>query len=57
VSALSDPNSLIPLVSILSYNLHWVYALIDSSSTHCFIDAKFTDHHSLPMYNISPITL
>ncbi|KIM51408.1 hypothetical protein SCLCIDRAFT_33477 [Scleroderma citrinum Foug A] len=41
VSALSDPNALIPLVSILPYNLENIHALVDSRSTHCFVDLQF----------------
>ncbi|KAG6327073.1 hypothetical protein ID866_12016, partial [Astraeus odoratus] len=35
-SALSDPNSLMPSVSILPYNLPNFPALVDSGSMHCF---------------------
>ena len=57
VSALSDPNSLTPYVSLLTYNIPKLHALVDSSSTHCFIDIKYALEQSFPVYSISPIIL
>ena len=59
MSALSDPNSLhISLTSLLisDSSLH-VSALIDSSSTHCFVDTSFVQYYKLPAYPIDPIEL
>ena len=42
MSTLSDPNALIPLVFALPYNLENIRALVDSRSTHCFVDLQFT---------------
>ena len=56
-SALSDPDSLIPFVSILVYNLPSVSTLVNSSSTHCFIDSDFAAKHSIPLWSIPPIPL
>ena len=53
-SALSDPNSFcIPLVSLLvcaSDHLQSIpiQTLVDSGSTHCFLDSAFAHEHSLP---------
>ena len=41
VSALYDPNSLMPHVFLLSLDLPKIHALVDSGSTHCFVDIKF----------------
>jgi len=57
VSALYDPNSLMPHVLLLSYDLPELHALVDSSSTHCFVDTKYALGHTLSTYSIPPITL
>ena len=57
VSTLSDPNALIPLVSILPYNLENIHALMDSGSTHCFVDLQFMLKNKLTTHTISPVTL
>ena len=57
VSALSDPNALIPLVSALPYNLENICALMDSESTHCFVDLQFALKNTLTTRTISPVTL
>ena len=31
--------------------------MVDSGSTHCFIDLQFTTQHSLPVHTIDPVTL
>ena len=56
-SALSDPNALIPLVSILPYNIENICALMDSGSTHCFVDIQFIHQNKLTTCTISPVTL
>ena len=56
-SALYDPNSLMPHVLLLSYNLPELRALVDSSSTHCFVDTKYALGHFLSTYSVPPITL
>ena len=56
-SALSDPNALIPLVSILPYNLENICALVDSRSTHCFVDLQFVLKNKHTTRTISPVTL
>ncbi|KIM63230.1 hypothetical protein SCLCIDRAFT_59472, partial [Scleroderma citrinum Foug A] len=56
-SALSDPNALIPHVSILSYNLENIHTLVDSGSTHCFVDLQFTHQSKFTTRTISPVTL
>jgi len=46
-----------PHVLLLSYNLPELHALVDSSSTHCFVDTKYALGHSLSTYSVSPIVL
>jgi len=63
VSALSDPNSLcIPLVSPLVCALDHlqpipIRTLVDSRSTHCFLDSAFVRGHSLPTTPTLPVEL
>jgi len=57
VSALYDPNSLMLHVLLLSYNLPELRALVDSGSTHCFVDTKYALGHTLSTYSVSPIVL
>ena len=52
-STLSDPNALIPLVSVLPYNLENIRALMDSGSTHCFVDLQFALKNKLTTCTIS----
>jgi len=57
-SALSDPNSLVPSVSIDTFpNISPFSALVDSGSTHCFIDSCFVSRYDIPTYPVSPIQL
>ncbi|KAG6327905.1 hypothetical protein ID866_11184 [Astraeus odoratus] len=46
-----------PSISLLSYNTPVFPALVDSGSTHCFIDRKFASELSVPTYSVSPISL
>ena len=56
-SALSDPNSLrIPLSSDLT-SPSVITALVDSGSTHCFVDSNFAHIHNIPLTSIPPIPL
>jgi len=57
VSALYDPNSLMPYVSLLSLDLPKTRALVDSRSTHCFVDIQFAHKNNPTSYSISPIQL
>ena len=56
MSALYDPNSLMPHVLLLSYNLPELRVLVDSSSTHCFVDTKYALEHSLHLLCSSDYT-
>ena len=56
-SALSDPNSLTPSVSLLAYNLSKIRVLVDSASTHCFVDLQYTHKNKFVTYSIPPIVL
>src|ERR1700733_10690273 len=58
-SALSDPNSFhlqlsSPLISDPNFSFR---ALVDSGSTHCFVDTKFAQRHNLPLIPVKPIEL
>jgi len=63
VSALSDPNSLcISLVSLLVCAPDYlqpisIQTLVDSGSTHCFLDSAFARGHSLPTTPTPPVEL
>ena len=57
MSTLSDPNSLMPSITITSFVMPPVSALVDSSSSHCFVDSKFVNKHSLETYAITPLEL
>ena len=46
-----------PYVSILSYDIPQLRALVDSRSTHCSIDSKYTLKKLFTIYSISPIVL
>ena len=46
-----------PYVSFLSYNIPQLHALVDSRSTHCFIDSKYALKRSFTIYSVSPIIL
>ena len=54
-AALSDPDSL--FITLMISALLLIKALIDSRSSHCFIDPKFVKRHKLPMTTIPPIGL
>jgi len=57
VSALYDPNSLMPHVILLSFDLPKTRALVDSGSTHCFVDIQFAHKKNITTYSVPPITL
>ena len=54
---LSDPNSLRPLVTASEYNIPPFPALVDSGSTHCFVDQSFVNIYAISTYSVPPITL
>ena len=60
-AALADPSSLHIPVSLPQFSFSSAKiptsALVDSGSTHCFIDPTFIKKHSLPTTSISPVTL
>jgi len=56
-AALSDPNSLRPQVTISDHDIQSFPALVDSGSTHCFVDPSFANMNSLSLYLVSPIIL
>jgi len=57
VSALYDPNSLMPHVILLSFDLPKTHTLVDSRSTHCFVDVQFTHKNNITTYSVPPVTL
>ena len=56
-SALYNPNSL--TISVTSDHIPntLIHTLIDSGSTHCFLDTSITSKHNLCTYNINLIPL
>ena len=56
-AALSDPNSLRPSVTIIDHAIPSFPALVDSGSTHCFVDPSFANMNNLTRYPIPPIIL
>jgi len=56
-AALSDPNSLQPQVTISNHNIQSFPALVDSGSTHCFVEPSFANMNTLSIYSVSPIIL
>ena len=57
LSALSDPKSLMPSVTFASYTIPAFSALVDSSSSDCFIDTNFVNKHLLSIYPVPPLKL
>jgi len=57
VSTLYNPNSLMPHVILLSFDLPKTCALVDSGSTHCFVDIQFMHKNNISTYSVPPITL
>ena len=56
-SALSDPHALrIPLTSPL-VSPSTITALVDSGSSHCFVDSNFARVHNLPLTSVPPVRL
>src|SRR5437016_8305291 len=54
-SALTNPDSLrITVSSDIIKNISFFLALIDSGSTHCFIDTTFASELQLPLDAVSP---
>ena len=56
-STLSDLLSLRPSVSLPSLNISDIPCLLDSRSTHCFIDSSFIEKHKIPTYSVPLILL
>jgi len=46
-----------PHVTLLSFDLPKTHALVDSGSTHCFVDVQFAHKNNISTYSIPPITL
>ena len=59
MSALSDPNSLCVSLSSSAFSdpSPTISTLIDSGSTHCFVDPSLVHKHNLPTTSIPPIEL
>ena len=56
-SALSNPKSLMPSVTLLSYTIPSFSMLVDSDSSNCFIDTNFVNKHSLSTYSVPLLKL
>ncbi|KAG6326730.1 hypothetical protein ID866_12359, partial [Astraeus odoratus] len=57
MSTLSDPNSLKPVVYIPDYDVSDVITLLDSGSSHYFVDPVFVKTHNIIVEEISLIPL
>ena len=56
-AAFSDPNSLQPSITIVDHAIPSFPMLVDSGSTHCFVDPSFANMNNLSCYTIPPIVL
>ena len=56
-AALSDPDSLLISVSFPSFPSIFTKGLVDSGSSHCFVDSSYAISNSLPIYDIPPVSL
>jgi len=56
-SALSDFSACILSVSCTLIPQSTIRVLLDSGSSHCFLDKSFSARHKLPVYRIKPIRL
>ena len=57
MSALSDPKSLMPSITLASYTIPAFSVLVDSGSSDYFIDMNFVNKHSLSAYPVPPLKL
>ena len=46
-----------PSITIMSLDMSPISALVDSSSSHCFVDLKIVNKHFLETYMITPLEL
>jgi len=46
-----------PHISLLSLDLPKIRVLVDSGSTHCFVDIKFMHRNKFTTYSVAPIVL
>ncbi|KAG6328466.1 hypothetical protein ID866_10624 [Astraeus odoratus] len=44
-------------ISLLSYEIPDLHALVDSGSTHCFVDQSFINNYAISTYSVPPIQL
>ena len=56
-AALSDLNSLQPSITIIDHAIPSFPVLVDSGSTHCFVDPLFANMNNLSHYSVPPIIL
>ena len=56
-AALTDPNSFYTKVSFPQFPTLSASGLVDSGSSHCFIDPSFISKNKIPYYDIPPVTL
>jgi len=56
-ASLSDPNSFQPQVTISDCDIQSFPMLVNSGSTHCFVDPSFANMNSLSLYLVSLIIL
>jgi hypothetical protein len=55
-AALANPDSLYTPVSLPSHSIS-SSGLVDSGSSHCFVDPSFISDHSVSCYDIPPVIL
>ncbi|KAG6325909.1 hypothetical protein ID866_13180, partial [Astraeus odoratus] len=46
-----------PRISLLSHEIPDLRALVDSGSTHCFMDQLFVNNYAISAYSVPPIQL
>ena len=57
MSTLLDPQFLMSSVTLISYDIPSVSALVDSGSSDCFIDTTFVNKHAISSYPVPPLQL
>ena len=57
VSALLDPQFLMSSITLISYDIPSVSALVDSGSSNYFIDTTFVNEHAISSYPVPPLQL
>ena len=56
-STLLDSQSLMSSITLISYDIPSVSALVDCRSSDCFIDTTFVNEHAISSYPVPPLQL